>query len=162
MNNKQLIQLEVNGVLYEVAVKPWATLVDVLRDDLGLTGTKKGCERGECGACTVLMDNRAVNACLVLAVEAQGKKIVTVEGLARDGELDPLQKAFIELAALQCGFCTPGMLMSAKALLMENPRPTEDEIRKAIAGNLCRCTGYTRIVQAIRKASEIMEGRREA
>ncbi len=146
---KQLIELKVNGELYEVAIKPWRTLLDVLREDLGLTGTKKSCDSGDCGACTVIMNGKLVVSCLVLAVEAQGKDIFTIEGLAKNGQLHPLQQAFIEHGAIQCGFCTPGMLLSAKALLDRNPRPTEAEVREGISGNLCRCTGYTKIVEAI-------------
>jgi carbon-monoxide dehydrogenase small subunit len=127
--------------------------LEALRENFNLMGTKKGCNEGECGACTVLMDNKPVLSCLILAVEAQGKKIETVEGLARNDELHPLQKAFIERGALQCGFCTPGMLMAAKGLLNENPRPNEQEVRQAIAGNLCRCTGYDTIVAAILDAA---------
>jgi len=126
----------------------------VLRETFGLMGTKKGCNEGECGACTVLMDDSPVLSCLTLAVEAQGKRIVTVEGLAKNGELDPLQKSFIEHGALQCGFCTPGMLMAARGLLLENPHPGEPEVRQAIAGNLCRCTGYDKIVKAILAVAE--------
>jgi carbon-monoxide dehydrogenase small subunit len=147
------LMLNVNGGLYEVEVSPTARLLDVLRDQLGLTGAKEGCGEGECGACTVLVDGKAVNSCLMLAVQARGKEILTVEGLAADGELDRLQQKFVEHGAVQCGFCTPGMLMSAKALLMENPLPSEQDIRIALAGNLCRCTGYTAIVAAVRAAS---------
>ena len=124
-------------------------LVDLLRDNLGLTGTKKGCEIGECGACTVIMDGKAVNSCLVLAIQADGSKIRTIEGISENGELHPLQKAFLEHDAVHCGFCTPGMVLSAISLLEQNPEPTEYEIREAIAGNLCRCTGYQQIVDAI-------------
>ena len=146
---KQLIELKVNGEPYEVAVDSRRTLLEVLRDYLGLTGTKKGCDEGDCGCCTVLMDGKAVPSCLVLAIEAAGKDIVTIEGLASGGQLHPLQEAFVNYGALQCGFCTPGMILSAKALLDENPKPTEEEIRRAIAGNLCRCTGYIKIIEAI-------------
>jgi len=145
--------LTVNGSLYEVDVRPTARLLDVLREDLGLTGTKEGCAEGECGACTVLVDGKAVASCVMLAVQARGKEIVTVEGLARDGELDLLQQKFVEYGAVQCGFCTPGMLMSAKALLMANPVPSDQDIRVALAGNLCRCTGYSAIVAAVKAAS---------
>jgi carbon-monoxide dehydrogenase small subunit len=130
------------------------TLLQVLREDLDLTGTKNGCNSGECGACTVFFDGEPVNACLVLAVEADGHEVVTIEGLAQDGALDSLQRAFINRNAVQCGFCTPGMIISARALLDRNPRPSEMEIRQAIAGNLCRCTGYTRIVEAVQKVAE--------
>lgn len=149
MSLKKLIELKVNGELYEVAINPWQTLLDVLRTHVGLTGVKEGCGNGDCGACTVILGGKPVVSCLTLAVEAQGKDILTIEGLARDGHLHPLQSAFIKQGAVQCGFCTPGMLLSAKALLDENPKPTEVEVRKSIAGNLCRCTGYTKIVEAI-------------
>jgi aerobic carbon-monoxide dehydrogenase small subunit len=145
--------LMVNGTLYEVDAPPTARLLDVLRDRLGFTGTKEGCAEGECGACTVLVDGRAVASCIMLAVQARGKEIVTVEGLAEDGELDLLQQKFVEYGAVQCGYCTPGMLMSAKALLMENPVPSDQDIRVALAGNLCRCTGYSAIVAAVKAAS---------
>jgi len=145
--------LKVNGTVYEVDIPPTARLLDVLRDTLGLTGTKEGCGEGECGACTVIVGGKAVNSCVMLAVQARGKEVVTVEGLAADGELDDLQQKFVEHGAVQCGFCTPGMLMSAKALLMRNPLPSEQDIRVALAGNLCRCTGYSAIVSAVRAAS---------
>jgi aerobic carbon-monoxide dehydrogenase small subunit len=145
--------LTVNGMASEVEVRPTARLLDVLRDQLGLTGTKEGCAEGECGACTVIVDGKAVDSCVMLAVQARGKDILTVEGLAEDGELDLLQKKFVEHGAVQCGYCTPGMLMSAKALLMADPRPSEQDIRTALAGNLCRCTGYTTIVAAVKAAS---------
>jgi aerobic carbon-monoxide dehydrogenase small subunit len=143
------ITITVNGDPYTVAVKSHHTLLKVLREQLGLTGTKIGCENGECGACTVLMDGDPVNSCLVLAVEADGHAIETVEGLSKGGKMHPLQQAFIDHNAIQCGFCTPGMLMVSKGLLDKNPNPTEDEAREAITGNLCRCTGYIRIVDAI-------------
>ncbi len=146
---RRLIQLRVNGELHEVMVAPWKTLLQVIRDDIGLTGAKEACGTGECGACTVLVNGKPVNSCLVLAVEAQGKDILTIEGLAPGDKLHPLQDAFIKHGAIQCGFCTPGMLLSAKALLDDNPQPTEEEIRDAISGNLCRCTGYNKIVEAI-------------
>jgi carbon-monoxide dehydrogenase small subunit len=145
--------LTVNGMQYEVEARPTARLLDVLRDQLGLIGTKEGCGEGECGACTVLVDGRAVNSCVMLAVQARGKDVLTVEGLAQDGELDVLQQKFVEYGAVQCGYCTPGMLMSAKALLMANPVPSEQDIRIALAGNLCRCTGYSAIVAAVKAAS---------
>lgn len=132
------------------------TLLEVLREDLGLTGTKKGCDEGVCGVCTVLLDGRPINACLLLAVLAQGHEVTTIEGLARSGHLHPLQKAFVDEGAVQCGYCTPGMLLSAKALLDVNPRPTEEEIRSALSGNFCRCTGYVRIVRAVQAAAEIL------
>ena len=154
---KQLIQLRVNGELHEVMVEPWKTLLQVIRDDIGLTGAKEACGTGECGACTVLVNGKPVNSCLVLAVEAQGKDILTIEGLAPRDKLHPLQDAFIQRGAIQCGFCTPGMLLSAKALLDENPQPTEEEIREAISGNLCRCTGYNKIVEAILEVAQSKE-----
>lgn len=129
------------------------TLLELLRERLGLTGTKDGCGEGDCGACTIIMDGLAVNACLVLAAQADGHDIVTIEGLEQEGQPDPLQCAFVEYGAVQCGYCTPGLLMSAKALLTVNPYPSEDDIRRAIAGNLCRCTGYISVLQAIRAAS---------
>lgn len=146
---KRLIALRVNGESYEVAVDPWRTLLEVLRENLMLTGAKNACNRGDCGACTVLMDGKPVVSCLTLAVEAQDKEILTIEGLARDGQLHPLQKSFIEHGAIQCGFCTPGTILSAKALLDRNPQPTEEEAREGISGNLCRCTGYAKIIEAI-------------
>jgi carbon-monoxide dehydrogenase small subunit len=151
MNQK--MHFNINGALYESEVETHRTLLEVLRETFGLMGTKKGCNEGECGSCTVLMDGKAVISCLVLAVEAQGKNIETVEGLASNGELHPLQKAFVKHGALQCGFCTSGMLMAAQGLLNENPHPQEQEIRLAIAGNLCRCTGYNTIIEAILDAS---------
>ncbi len=151
---KQLIELKVNGESYEVAIDPHRTLLEVLRENLGLTGAKEGCDLGDCGNCTVLMDGKAVLSCLVLALDARGKEILTVEGLAKNGELHPIQKAFVEHWAIQCGFCTPGMIMTAKSLLDRNPKPTEEDVRKAISGNLCRCTGYVKIVEATLAASE--------
>lgn len=151
------IELIVNGDVYAVQVEPRRTLLDVLREDLGLTGTKKGCDHGDCGACTVLLDGEPVNSCLVLAVEAAGHKITTIEGLAAAGRLHPIQEAFIAQGAVQCGYCTPGMVLTAKALLDKNPHPTEEEIREAISGNLCRCTGYAKIVKAIQAASQAQE-----
>jgi carbon-monoxide dehydrogenase small subunit len=148
------ITLTVNGRLEYVEVPDHLTLLQMLRERLALTGTKNGCEAGECGACTVLLDGRPVNACLILAVEAEGREITTIEGLAADGRLTALQQAFIDRNAVQCGFCTPGMLMSAHALLDRSPQPTEDEIREALLGNLCRCTGYVRIVQAIQDVAK--------
>jgi len=151
---KRLIQLKVNGELYEVAVHQHRTLAEVLREDLDLIGTKEACNQGDCGSCTVIIDGKAVTSCLTLAVEAEGREIRTIEGVAKDGKLSPLQQAFIDHGAIQCGFCTPGMVMSATALLEENPKPTEHEVRMGIAGNICRCTGYTKIVEAILAASE--------
>jgi len=147
------IQVTVNGNRESLEVPSNWTLLQMLRDKLALTGTKNGCSAGECGACTVLLDGEPVNSCMLLAVEADGAEIVTVEGLARDGQLDPLQTAFIEQGAVQCGFCTPGVLMTARALLERNPDPSEEQVREALVGNLCRCTGYTRIVSAILQAA---------
>ena len=146
---KQPMRFTINGEIYEDEIDVRRTLLEVLRENFGLTGTKKGCNEGECGTCTVLLDGKPVASCLVLAVEAQGKSIETVEGLAQSGELHPLQQAFVEHGAFQCGFCTPGVLMAAKGLLDENPNPSEVEVRRAIAGNLCRCTGYNKYVEAI-------------
>ena len=151
---KQVMIFNINGEIYEEEVDIRRTLLEVLRESFGLTGTKRGCNEGECGACTVLLDGKPVPSCLVLAIEAQGKRIQTVEGLSHDGELHPLQQAFIEHGAFQCGFCTPGMLMAAKGLLNENPKPSEQDARRAIAGNLCRCTGYNKIVEAILDAAK--------
>lgn len=151
---KVLLKMVVNGKDVEVMVQPTRTLLRVLREDLGLTGTKKGCEQGDCGACTVLLEGKAVNACLVLALQAQGKRVETIEGLGRPEALHPLQKSFIKHGAVQCGFCTPGMLLSAKALLEKNPEPTIDEIRRGLSGNLCRCTGYVKIIKAIQNVSK--------
>ena len=149
---KRLIHLTINNRDYEVAVEPNQTLVDLLRYQLGLTGTKKGCELGDCGSCTVIMEGRPVNSCLVLAVQANGKTITTIEGLETEEGFHPVQSAFIEKGAIQCGFCTSGMILSAKSLLDRNPHPTETEIRRAISGNLCRCTGYQKIVEAVKSA----------
>jgi carbon-monoxide dehydrogenase small subunit len=148
------LSLTVNGIRHELEIPSALRLIDLLRDELGLTGTKEGCGEGECGSCTVLLDGRAVCSCLVLAVQARDREVTTIEGLAHDGELDVLQRMFIEHGAVQCGFCTPGMILSAKALLNQNPHPTEMEIRTALAGNLCRCTGYTTIVEAVSTAGE--------
>tara|TARA_Y100000588_G_C14023664_1_gene825405 strand:+ start:474 stop:944 length:471 start_codon:yes stop_codon:yes gene_type:complete len=146
---KKWIQFTLNGEVVEHEVEMHKTLLKMIREDFDLTGAKEGCGAGECGACTVIMDGRALNACLVFAVEADGCELLTIEGLAVDGVLDPLQVSFIENAALQCGYCTPGMIMTAKALLNENPNPTTDQIKEGISGNLCRCTGYKKIVEAI-------------
>jgi aerobic carbon-monoxide dehydrogenase small subunit len=152
---KRLIQMTVNGEQQEIAVEPWRTLLDVLRDDLGLTGVKKGCDRGDCGACTVLLDGKPVTSCMMLAVQAADHTIVTIEGLADlTGALHPLQQAFVDYGAIQCGFCTPGMILAAAALLAKNPHPNAEEVREAIAGNLCRCTGYVKIVDAVLAAAE--------
>lgn len=148
------LEFTVNGVKQQLDVDPTRRLLDILRENLGLAGTKEGCGEGECGTCTVLMDGKAVCSCLVLASQARMRDIVTVEGLAKDGRLDALQSAFIEKGAIQCGYCTPGMLMSAKALLTKNPHPTRPEIRSAIEGNLCRCTGYTKIIDAVETAAQ--------
>ena len=154
--SRQLVALNINGDAYELAVAPTHTLLEVLREDAGLTGTKHGCEQGECGLCTVLIDGRPQFSCLTLAIEAQGADIRTVEGLATSGELHPLQQAWGETGASQCGYCTPGMLMSAQALLERNPSPNRTEIREALAGNLCRCTGYQAIIEAVELAAERM------
>jgi len=151
------ITVRVNGEQERITVPANMTLLELLRQDLVLTGTKNGCSAGECGACTVLMNGEPVNACMVLAVEADGAEVVTVEGLALDGQLDLVQQEFMDEGAVQCGFCTPGMLISARALLTRIQDPTEEQIREALVGNLCRCTGYTRIVQAIHKASSSTE-----
>lgn len=151
----------VNEKLFKVRVDPCRTLLELLREDLHLTGTKNGCNEGECGACTILLDGKAVHSCLILAVDANGKRITTIEGLAREGELDPLQEAFVEYGAIQCGFCTPGMILSAKALLEENPLPSEEEVRTALAGNLCRCTGYKKIVAAVLAACQRSRGEKD-
>jgi carbon-monoxide dehydrogenase small subunit len=153
------INLKVNNQPYRLAVPPHRTLLEVIREDLGLTGTKEGCGLGDCGACTVLMDGQTVNSCLVLAAEADGKEITTIEGLAEGDRLHPIQQAFVDHGGLQCGFCTPGMILSAKALLDKNPHPTEEEIRQGISGNLCRCTGYTKIIESIKAAAEEMGGK---
>lgn len=147
---KKLIRLTVNERMYEVAVEVNSTLTDVIRHELGLTGTKKGCETGDCGACTVILDGLPVNSCLVLAVQADGCRVETIEGLESEKGLHPIQDAFVEQGAIQCGFCTPGMILSAKHLLDQNPHPAESDIRAAISGNLCRCTGYQKIIDAIK------------
>ena len=156
-DGSMFVTLRVNGRSYEVAVRPNDTLLDVLREKLGLTGTKKGCDLGDCGACTVLLDGKPVNSCLVLAVDAARGEVVTVEGLAQNGELHPLQEAFIKYGAIQCGYCSPGMLMSLKALLDREPHPTREQVMNAIAGNLCRCGGYHRIADAALAASRAGE-----
>jgi carbon-monoxide dehydrogenase small subunit len=149
---KHLIRLTVNDKDHEIAVEPNETLTDVLRYRLGLTGTKKGCELGDCGACTVILDGKPVNSCLVLAVQADGRSITTIEGLEDEKGLHPLQQSFVDKGAIQCGFCSPGMILSAKALLDGNPNPDDGEIRRAISGNLCRCTGYQKIIEAVKAA----------
>jgi aerobic-type carbon monoxide dehydrogenase small subunit (CoxS/CutS family) len=146
--------LNVNGKLRRVTAPADAFLIDVLRDQLDLTGAKNGCGMGECGACTVLLDGAAIFSCLTLAIEVQGHEITTIEGLSRGGDTDPVQRAFAETGGVQCGFCTPGMILSASALLAETPRPTEDEVRRALSGNLCRCTGYGKIVEAVLAATK--------
>ena len=151
---RYLITLNVNGDAKTVLVKGNAILTNVLRDQLDLTGTKKGCELGDCGSCTVLLDGKPVDSCLMLAVEADGREITTIEGVAANGRLDAIQESMINHAAVQCGYCTPGMVLSAKALLTRNPHPAEQEVREAIAGNLCRCTGYVHIVEAVLAAAE--------
>ncbi|MBI4318115.1 MAG: (2Fe-2S)-binding protein [Chloroflexi bacterium] len=155
---KQLIELKVNGEDYEVAIESHRTLLEVLRESLGLTGSKRGCDEGTCGACTVLIDGKPVLSCLTLALDAVGKDIQTIEGVAVGGKLHPVQDAFIQRGAIQCGFCTPGMILTAKAFLEKNPKPTDYEIKHAISGNLCRCTGYVKIVEAIRAASQDGQG----
>ena len=150
---KPEIRMTVNGRVRELFVEPWRTLLDVLREDLGLTGVKPGCEGGECGGCTVILDNAPVVSCMVLAADAHGKDIVTIEGISENDKLHPLQEEFLQLSSFQCGYCAPGFVLSAKALLDENPNPTEREIREAIAGNLCRCTAYVRIVKAIQSVA---------
>ena len=152
-------RLLVNGEAVEVAYAPHKTLLEVLREDLGLTGTKHGCELGECGTCTVLADGEPVLSCLALPIECQAREIKTVEGMAHGSQLPPLQQAFAELGAAQCGYCTPGILLTAEALLIQNPAPTRDEVRHALAGNLCRCTGYTKILDAVELAALRMNGR---
>lgn len=152
------IQLTVNGKEYSLTIDEDKRLIDVLREDLGLIGVKEGCSEGECGACTVIMDGKTVNSCLVMGFQANGKSIITIEGLEKDGKLDPVQQAFIDVGAVQCGFCIPGMILSARALLDKNPDPTEEEIREGISGNLCRCTGYNKIVEAVRLARRYENG----
>jgi len=147
--SKVPIKLKVNGETHQKEVEPRMTLLDFIRNELNLTGTKEGCGEGDCGACTVVVNGKAVNSCLMLAVEADGADVLTIEGVADGDNLHPIQQAFIEYGAIQCGFCTPGMIMMAKTFLEDNPRPTEQEVRKAIAGNLCRCTGYDKIVKSI-------------
>lgn len=150
------IEVIVNGRQEIIEVQPTETLLEMIRERLHLTGTKEGCGMGECGACTVIMDGETVNSCLVLAVEANGKSIVTVEGVGSRDKLHPVQKAFVERGGMQCGFCTPGMIVTAKYLLNKNPHPTEEEIREGLAGNFCRCTGYTKIIESVEAAAEMM------
>ena len=151
---KHDIELSINGNIYLVSVPPQRTLLQVLREDLGLTGTKEGCSEGECGVCTVLLDGLPVRSCLLFAVDVRGRKVATIEGLAQDEGLHPVQKSFIEQGAIQCGYCTPGMILSAKALLDENPHPKREEIQVALSGNLCRCTGYIKIFKAVEALAE--------
>lgn len=153
---KHIINFKLNGEDVEELVADGVTMVDFLRKQMHLTGTKRGCEEGECGACTILLDGAAIDSCMILAVEADGHEIVTIEGVKKDGVLHPVQKEFMDKWALQCGFCTPGMIMSALSLLHENPHPTEQQIRDGIAGNLCRCTGYAKIVEAIDAAAKVL------
>ena len=153
---KCLLVTTVNGDEMEVAIEPRAMLIDVLRDELHLTGTKESCGRGECGACTVLLDGKTVNSCITPAMKAMNREVWTIEGLGSLGKLHPIQEAFVEHGAVQCGFCTPGVIMSAKALLDENPKPTENEVRVGLSGNLCRCTGYVKIVEAVLAAADRM------
>lgn len=151
---KTEIELRINGEIYRVSVSPTATLLDVIREEIGLTGAKKGCDMGECGACTVLLDGKPHNSCLILAADARDKDITTIEGLVRGSELEPIQQAFIDYGAIQCGFCTPGLVLQAHALLSENASPSEEEIKEALSGNLCRCTGYTSVIRAILAVAE--------
>jgi len=153
---KKLLSFKVNGIERELAVRPNATLLEVLRDDLQLTGAKEGCGEGACGGCTVLVDGQPLRSCLTLALEMEGREVTTVEGLARNGQLSPVQRAFVEHGAVQCGFCTPGMIISATALLAHNPDPSEEEVRQALSGNICRCTGYAKIVEAVLAAAQEM------
>jgi carbon-monoxide dehydrogenase small subunit len=154
---KQLMSFKINGVIYEDQIDHRRTLLEMLRETFGLLGTHKGCDEGQCGACTVLVDGKAVNSCMVLAASVQGKEITTIEGLADGDKLHPIQQAFVNAGAVQCGFCTPGMIMTAKAFLDKNPDPTEDKIKLALAGNLCRCTGYYQIIDAVQSAAAQMK-----
>ncbi len=154
--SKRILSFKVNGVSRETAVDSNATLLDVLRQELFLTGAKEGCGEGACGSCTVLLDGRPVRSCLTLALEARDREVTTIEGLAQGGKLTPVQEAFVERGAVQCGFCTPGMILTATAFLAQNPDPTEEEVRYALSGNICRCTGYAKIVEAVLAAAEVM------
>ena len=156
---KTQIRLKVNGFEYDILAKPNRTLLDVLREEIGLTGTKRACGKGACGACTVIMDGEAILSCLVLAVQAQGKDILTIEGLSKDGKLDPLQDAFVKYGAIQCGFCTPGMIMTSRGLLNKTAQPSEEQIKRGLSGNLCRCTGYVKIIEAVKNASAMEESK---
>jgi carbon-monoxide dehydrogenase small subunit len=160
VTSSRILEVIVNGDPREVVIQPQTTLLEVLRGRLGLTGTKESCGMGECGACTVLLDGRPVLSCLTLAAECEGRSVVTIEGVARDGELSPVQQAFLDAGAIQCGFCTPGMVLSTTALLAETPRPDRAEIAKALEGNLCRCTGYNKIVDAVEKAAASLQAGR--
>jgi carbon-monoxide dehydrogenase small subunit len=153
---RETIQLKVNGQQYELAVEPHWTLLETVREQLGLTGSKEGCGTGDCGACSMILDGKLITSCLVLAPEADGCEVLTIEGLARNGDLHPVQQAFIDAGGVQCGFCTPGMIMAAKALLDRKPRPSLEDVREGLAGNLCRCTGYTKIYEAVLAAAERM------
>ena len=155
---KKILSLTVNETNYEVAVTPWQTLLEVLRDDLGLIGTKRGCGVGTCGVCTVIIEGKAILSCLTLAVECEGRSITTIEGISSPESLHPIQKSFIENGAIQCGFCTPGIIMTSKALLDENPKPGDDEIKEALAGTFCRCTGHIKIMEAVKKVSLPVNG----
>ena len=158
MNEPRDIRVTINGEAYSISAAPSETLLDLLRYRAGLVGSKKGCDTGDCGSCTVLVDGKAVNSCLVLAVETSGASVTTIEGMSSAGQLHPLQQAFIDHGAVQCGFCTPGMIMAAKSLLEEEPNPTEEDIRLAMAGNLCRCTGYVSIMKAVAAAGKALRG----
>ena len=158
MSRARKLRVTVNGRKVNVPVSPSETLSEFLRTRLGLVGTKEGCDTGDCGACTVILNGKAVNSCLVLAVETEGGQVTTIEGLSSDGELHPLQQTFIDSGTVQCGFCTPGMIMGAKALLDENPNPSQEEIRLGLAGNLCRCTGYVSVIQAVTAAAKQLRG----
>ncbi len=157
---KHVITLKVNGYIHEVLISPNQTLLEVLRDNLGLMGTKRGCDLGACGACTVLIDGEAYLSCILLAMDATEKEIVTIEGLSESGELHPLQQSFVEIGGLQCGFCTPGIIMTAKAILDEEPSPTEESVKRKMAGNLCRCTGYKKVIEAVMGVPGRKEGQR--
>ncbi len=153
-----LLEFKVNGVNKKIEVTPQKRLIDILRDDLGLTGTKEGCGEGECGACTVIIDNKAVHSCLVPAISLMGKNVETIEGVEENGELSIIQRAFLEEIAVQCGYCTTGMIMSTKALLYSNPEPTQEEIKIALSGNICRCSGYVQILNAVNRSSRELKG----
>jgi carbon-monoxide dehydrogenase small subunit len=154
------LDITVNGRMYELQIKASATLLEVIREDLGLTGTKEGCGEGECGSCTVIVEGKPVNACLMLGIEAQGLHVTTIEGLAVEGRLHPIQQAFVDTGGFQCGFCTPGMILATKALLDANESPTDEEIKKGLEGNFCRCTGYTKIIESVRQAVRFLKEER--